>query len=81
MPITRNANYPNTTLTNVIESRPHSCLEPSLPKVLSQKQKALDNGLYLRAKAFKFQINLVAMPSEKRKRNVVTIQTKPEITQ
>ena len=40
----------------------------------------LNNGLCLSAKAFEFQTNLMTMPSMKRKRNIVTIETKLEIT-
>ena len=70
-PIIRNADYPKVTLTNVIKAHLHSYLEKSL--------SSLDNGLCLCAKAFKFYTNLVTMSSMKRKRKVVTIETKLEI--
>ena len=42
-------------------------------------KKTLHNGVCLGAKAFKFQTILVTMSSMKRKRNVLTIETKLEI--
>ena len=67
MPIIQNTDYPNATLTNVINAHLHSYLEKSL--------SALDSGLCFSVKAFKFQTNLVTISSMKRKWNVVTIKT------
>ena len=54
----------------MIKAHLHSYREKSI--------SALENGLCLCAKAFKFQANLVGMSFIKRKRIVVTIETKLE---
>ena len=56
----------------------HSYLKQSLSSVTYKKQKTLNNGLCLSAKA-SFQTDPVTMSSMKRKRNVVTSETKFEI--